>query len=247
MQASHHPRQNRLLAALPADELDMLAGDLDSVPMRLGDMLYEPGRPSRHAYFPTTAVVSLHYVTESGAVAETAGVGAEGMVGISLFMGGDSTIGSAVVLAGGHGYRLERRLLVQAFDRAGTLRSALLRYAQALITQFAQAAACYCHHSVEQQFSRWLLSTVDRAPAGDLVLTQELVAGLLGVRRETITQAAGRLQDLGYIRYRRGHISVLDHAGLQTCACECYGVVKTELRRLLPQLADRPRADVVCN
>ena len=247
MQASHHPRQNRLLAVLPPDELEMLAGGLDGVPMRLGDVLYEPGRPSRHAYFPTTAVVSLHYVTESGAVAETAGVGAEGMVGISLFMGGDSTTGSAVVLAGGHGYRLERRLLVQAFDRAGALRSALLRYAQALITQFAQAAACYCHHSVDQQFSRWLLSTVDRAPAGELVLTQELVAGLLGVRRETITQAAGRLQDLGYIRYRRGHISVLDHAGLQTCACECYGVVKTELRRLLPQLADRPRADVVCN
>jgi len=231
------PRHNRLLAALPEAELAALMDGLERVPMLPGDMLYEPGRPLRHAYFPTTAVVSLHYVTESGVAAETAGVGREGMVGMSLFMGGDTTPGSAVVLAGGHGYRLERRLLAEGFDRAGALRDVLLRYAQALFTQFAQAAACYCHHSVDQQFSRWLLSTVDRAPSGDLVLTQELVAGLLGVRRETITQAAGRLQDLGHIRYRRGHIWVLDPAGLQTCACECYGVIKKELRRLLPDAA----------
>jgi CRP-like cAMP-binding protein len=234
MQEAHHPRQNRLLEALPAASFDTLSMDLQLVPMLLGDMLYEPGKPLTHAYFPTTAVVSLHYVTLSGASAETSAVGHEGVFGIPLFMGGGTTTGSAVVLAGGHGYRLERRALIREFDRAGPLRSALLRYTQAMITQLVQTAACYCHHTVEQQLSRWLLSAADRVSIGsELVMTQELVAGLLGVRRESITQAAGRLQELGYIRYRRGHISVLDHVGLQTCACECYGVVREEVRRLL--------------
>jgi len=233
--ASPHPSQNHLLAALPAADFDTLRADLELVPMRLGDMLYEPGRRLRHAYFPTSAVVSLHYVTASGASAETTGVGHEGMVGISLFMGGDTTPSSAVVQSGGHGYRLERAALNQAFDRGGSLQRALLRYTQALITQITQTAACYRHHSVEQQLSRWLLATADRLPAGELVMTQELVASLLGVRRESITQAAGKLQDEGYIRYRRGHITVLDAAGLQTRACECYSVVKTEMHRLRPE------------
>ena len=228
------PLQNHLLAALPEAAFGPLAADLERVSMQLGEMLYEPGVPLRHAYFPTTAVVSLHYVTESGASAETSGVGPEGMVGMALFMGGATTSSSAVVQTAGHGYRLERRLLMAAFDGPTAFRQALLRYTQALITQIAQTAACYRHHSVEQQLSRWLLTTLDRLPSADLVMTQELVANLLGVRRESITQAAGHLQDLGYIRYRRGHISIVDPAGLRGCACECYGVVKKELDRLLP-------------
>lgn len=201
--------------------------------MLLGEMLYEAGEPLRHAYFPATSVVSLHYVTASGASAETSAVGHEGVIGIPIFMGGGGTPGSAVVTSGGHGYRLDRRSLMREFDRGGPLRSALLRYTQAQITQLAQAAACFRHHSIEQQLSRWLLTAADRVPSGALVMTQELVAGLLGVRRESITQAAGKLQDLGYIRYRRGHLSVLDHDGLQTCACECYAVVRKEFGRLL--------------
>lgn len=236
MLSLHNPHQNQLLAALPVAEFDSVSADLELVPMLLGDMLYEPGQQLRHVYFPTTAVVSLHYVTATGASAETTGVGHEGVVGISLFMGGDTTPSSALVQSGGHGYRLERRLLALVFDRAGPLQRALLRYTQALITQIGQTVACYRHHSVEQQLSRWLLSTSDRLPAGELVMTQELVAGLLGVRRESITEAAGKLRDAGYIRYRRGHISILDPIGLQTCACECYGVVKKELGRLLPQV-----------
>ena len=225
--------KNQLLAALPAAAFDTLSMDLELVPMLLGEMLYEAGEPLRHAYFPTTSVVSLHYVTESGASAETAAVGHEGMIGIPMFMGGGGTPGSAVVTSGGHGYRLERQRLMREFERGGPLRSALLRYTQVQITQLTQAAACYRHHSVEQQLSRWLLTAADRVPSGELVMTQELLAGLLGVRRESITQAAGKLQDLDYIRYRRGHISVLDHGGLQTCACECYAVVRKELGRLL--------------
>jgi CRP-like cAMP-binding protein len=238
--------KNRLLAALPAAALETLAMDLELVPMLLGDMLYDAGEPMRHAYFPTTSVVSLHYVTKSGASAETAAVGHEGMVGIPLFMSGGGTPGLAVVTASGHGYRLECRALMREFDRAGPLYGALLRYTQALITQLAQAVACYRHHSIEQQLSRWLLTAADRVPSGELVMTQELVAGLLGVRRESITQAAGKLQDLGHIRYRRGHISVLDHAGLQTCACECYGVVTKELSRLLPMAPDARVLAAVC-
>ena len=236
----HSPKQNNLLAALPAAEFDGLAAKLELVPMLLGDMVYESGERLRHAYFPTTSVVSLHCVTISGASAETTGVGHEGVVGISLFMGGNTTQGSAVVQTGGHGYRLERHWLMQAFERTGPMHRVLLRYTQALMTQISQTAACYRHHSVEQQLSRWLLSTADRLPSTDLVVTQEQIANLLGVRRESITEAAGRLQGLGYIRYRRGHICVVDRVGLETCACECYGVVKKEMQRLLPEVLFHP-------
>jgi CRP-like cAMP-binding protein len=199
----------------------------------------------RFAFFPTTSIVSLHYVTETGASAETAGVGREGVVGISLFMGGDTTSSSAVVQTSGHAYRLDRNVLKQEFNRAGLLQRLLLRYTQALMTQMAQTAACNRHHSVEQQLSRWLLLTLDRLPERELVMTQELVASMLGVRRESVTEAAGKLQNGGYIRYRRGHIAVLDRVGLETQTCECYGVVKTELNRLLSDVHYRQDKPVV--
>ena len=192
----------------------------------------------QHAYFPTTAIVSLHYVTESGASAEIAGVGNEGVVGISLFMGGDTTPSSAVVQTAGHAYRLQRLLLKREFDRAGPVMRLLLRYTQALITQMTQTAVCNRHHSIEQQLCRWLLMTVDRIPSGQLVMTQELVARMLGVRREGITEAAGKLQRAGFIRYRRGHIAVLERSGLEKMTCECYSAVKLEFDRLL---SDIPR------
>ena len=201
--------------------------------MPLGEILYEPGEQLRHAYFPTTSIVSLHHVMESGASAESAGVGNEGVVGVSLFMGGNTTPSSAVVHTAGHAYRLEGRLLKQEFTRAGLMQRLLLRYTQALITQMTQTAACNRHHSVEQQLCRWLLLTLDRLPSRELVMTQELVARMLGVRREGITEAAGNLQEAGYIRYRRGHIAVLERSGLETRACECYAVVRKELNRLL--------------
>lgn len=207
--------------------------------MPLGQMLYEPGSQMRHAYFPTTSIVSLHYVTESGASAETAGVGNEGVVGVSLFMGGDSTPSSAVVQTAGHAYRLARDTFKEEFNRAGALQRLLLRYTQALMTQMAQTAVCNRHHSVEQQLCRWLLLTLDRLPDRELVMTQELVASMLGVRRESVTDAAGNLQAAGYIRYRRGHIGVLSRAGLQSQVCECYGVVKTEIDRLLNDVRHR--------
>jgi CRP-like cAMP-binding protein len=237
--AAHSPSQNHLLAALPAAEFERLAPHLELVAMPLGMILYEPGAQMQHAYFPTTAIVSLHYVMESGASAETAGVGNEGVVGIALFMGGDTTPSSAVVQTAGHAYRLASSLLKSEFGRAGLLRSLLLRYTQALITQMFQTAACNRHHSVEQQLCRWLLLTLDRIPSRELVMTQELVASMLGVRREGITQAAGKLQQAGYIRYRRGHISVLERSGLESLACECYGVVKKELGRLLSDVRHR--------
>jgi CRP-like cAMP-binding protein len=233
MPALHSPDQNLLLAALPAADLEALAKQLELVAMPLGQMLYEPGEQLRHAYFPTTCIVSLHYVTETGASAETAGVGNEGVVGISLFMGGDTTSSSAVVQTAGHAYRLERRLLKQEFDRAGLLQRLLLRYTQALMTQMSQTAACNRHHTVEQQLCRWLLLTLDRVATRELIMTQELVASMLGVRREGVTEAAGKLQRAGFISYRRGHIAVLDRLGLETRACECYGVVKKEIDRLL--------------
>ena len=208
--------------------------------MQLGETLYEPGEQLQYAFFPTTAIVSLHYVTESGASAEIAGVGNEGVVGISLFMGGDTTPSSAVVQTAGHAYRLPRHLLKHEFDRGGPLQRLLLRYTQALMTQMAQTAVCNRHHSIEQQLCRWLLVTLDRVPSGQLVMTQELVASMLGVRREGITEAAGRLQLAGVIRYRRGHIAVLDRTGLEGRSCECYGVVKAEIDRLL---TDFPRGD----
>ncbi len=239
MLSPHSPNQNHLLAALPTAEYEPLAAHLELVAMPLGDMLYEPGGQLQHAYFPTTAIVSLHYVMESGASAEAAGVGNEGVVGISLFMGGDTTPSSAVVQTAGHAYRLQSRLLMQEFNRAELMQRLLLRYTQALITQMAQTAACNRHHSIEQQLCRWLLLTLDRLPSNELIMTHELVASMLGVRREGISEAAGKLQHAGFIRYRRGHITVLERSGLETRACECYAVVKKELIRLLSDVQYR--------
>ena len=229
----HSPNQNHLLAALPAADFERLVAHLELVPLPLGEILYEPGARMRHVYFPTTSIVSLHYVMESGASAETAGVGNEGIVGVSLFMGGDSTPSSAVVQTAGHAYRLESRLLKDEFGRGGPLQSLLLRYTQALITQMTQTAACNRHHSIEQQLCRWLLLTLDRVSSRELTMTQELVASMLGVRRGGITEAAGNLQRAGVVKLRRGHISVVNRSGLEIRACECYAVVKKELSRLL--------------
>jgi len=243
MSSIHSPNQNHLLAALPTAEFKRVAAYLELVPMPLGELLYEPGEQLQHAYFPTTAIVSLHYVMESGASAETAGVGNEGVVGISLFMGGDTTPSSAVVQTAGHAYRLESRMLMQEFDRADLMQRLLLRYTQALITQMVQTAACYRHHSIEQQLCRLLLLTLDRLPSNnELIMTHELVASMLGVRREGISEAAGKLQQAGFIRYRRGHITVLERSGLETRVCECYAVVKKELSRLLSDV--RYRQDI---
>ena len=239
MPSPHSPNQNHLLAALPTADFERVSPHLELVPMPLGEFLYEPGEQLRYAYFPTTAIVSLHYVTESGASAETAGVGNEGVVGVALFMGGETTSSSAVVQTAGHAYQLEGRLLKQEFNRAGFMQRLLLRYAQALMTQMSQTAACNQHHSLEQRLCRWLLLTLDRVSSQELVMTQELVASMLGVRREGITEAAGNLQRAGFIHYRRGHISVLKRSGLETSTCECYAVVKKEMDRLLSDVQHR--------
>jgi CRP-like cAMP-binding protein len=228
------PKQNHLLAALPSAELKAFAPQLELVSLALGDMLYEPGTQLQHAYFPTSSIVSLHYVMENGSSTESAGVGNEGVVGISLFMGGDTTSSSAVVQTAGQAYRLERHQLKKEFDRAGALQQLMLRYTQALMTQMSQTTACNRQHSVEQQLCRWLLLTLDRLPSAELIMTQELVASMLGVRREGITEAAGKLQRAGFISYRRGHIAVLDRPGLESRVCECYAVVRKELMRLMP-------------
>ena len=227
--------KNQLLASLPLLDFERIFTDLKLVPLALGEMLYEPGIQLEHAYFPTTSIISLHYVTESGATAETAGVGNEGMVGVSLFMGGNTTSSSAVVQAAGDAYRLDRILLSREFSLAGPMQHILLRYTQLLMTQMAQTAVCNRHHSVEQQLCRWLLQTLDRLPNNELVMTQELVARMLGVRREGVTEAAGNLQRAGFISYRRGHIAVLDRVGLESRTCECYGVVKKEMMRLMSE------------
>jgi CRP-like cAMP-binding protein len=241
MSLPNSPKQNRLLAALPAEEFERLAPHLELVPMKLGETLYEPGGQLQHAYFPATAVVSLLYVIESGMSAEIAGVGNEGMVGVSLFMGGDTTPSTAVVQTGGYGFRLKSAILKAEFGRFGPAMRLLLRYTQALITHMAQTAACNRHHSIDQQLCRWLLLTIDRLPSNELVMTQELVASALGVRRESITEAAGKLQRSGVIHYRRGHISVLERSGLEAGTCECYAVVRKEFGRLLPDVQHSPR------
>jgi len=238
--ALHSPAQNHLLAALPAAEFERLSPHLELISMRLGEMLYQPGMGLQHAYFPTTAIVSLHYVMQTGASAESASVANEGMLGVALIMGGDSTPSSAVVQIAGHGYRVAARLLKKEFNRAGFVHRLLLRYTQALMTQTAQTVACNRCHLVEQQLCRWLLLTLDRIQSREVVTTQELVASTLGVRREGITEAAGNLQRAGVIRYQRGHITVLDRSALETRACECYFVVRTELRRLLSDVRARP-------
>ena len=237
MSSPHSPKQNHLLDALPAGDYDRLQSHLELVPMALGDVLYESGAKLRHVYFPTTSIVSLLYVMEDGASAEIAIVGNEGMLGISLFMGGDTTPSRAVVQSAGYGFRLRADLLKNEFERFGPTMHLLLRYTQALITQMAQTAVCNRHHSVDQQLCRWLLLSLDRLQTNDLTMTQELIANMLGVRREGVTEAAGRLQDAGLIHYRRGQISVVDRPGLEARVCECYQVVKTEFDRLLPYVA----------
>jgi CRP-like cAMP-binding protein len=229
----HTANQNQLLAALPAEIFDRLSTQLELIAMPLGEVLYESGGQLQHVYFPTTAIVSLHYVMEDGASAEIAGVGNEGVLGISLFMGGNTTPSRATVQTGGYGYRLKWQLMMEEFNRAGPMMRLMLRYTQALITQMSQTAVCNRHHSVEQQLCRWLLSTLDRLPSNELTMTQELIASMLGVRREGITETAGNLQRAGLISYRRGHITVLDRSGLEAHACECYQVVKKEFHRLL--------------
>ncbi len=229
-----NPHQNHLLDALPAGDYERLAAHLELIPMRLGDVLYESGDRLRFVYFPTTSIVSLLYVMEDGASAEIAVVGNEGILGISLFMGGETTPSRAVVQSAGHGYRLKAELLKAEFGRFGPTMHLLLRYTQALITQMAQTAVCNRHHSVDQQLCRWLLLSLDRLSSNELGMTQELIANMLGVRREGVTEAAGKLQDAGLIRYRRGRITVVDRAGLEARACECYQVVKAEFDRLLP-------------
>jgi CRP-like cAMP-binding protein len=239
MPAPQNPNQNHLLAALPAAEFERLAPHLELVEMRLGDVLYESGGQLQHVYFPTTAILSLHYVMENGSSSEIAGVGNEGVLGISLFMGGNTTPSRAVVQTGGQGYRLKEQIMLQEFNRAGPTQQLMLRYTQALITQMSQTAACNRHHSLVQQLCRWLLLTLDRLPTNELIMTQELVASMLGVRREGVTEAAGKLQQAGVIRYRRGHITVLDRSGLESQVCECYAVVKKEFARLLPDALQR--------
>ena len=228
------PQKNLLLSALPDAEWAHWLPHLETVDMPLGKVLYESGVTLSHVYFPTTAIVSLLYVMEDGASAEIAVVGQEGIVGISLFMGGESTPSRAVVQSAGQAFRLEAKLMMQEFNRAGPVLHLLLRYTQALITQMAQTAVCNRHHSLDQQLCRWLLLSLDRLHSAEIVMTQELIANMLGVRREGVTEAAGHLQKAGLIRYRRGHITVLDRTQLEQRACECYAVVKKEYDRLLP-------------
>lgn len=232
---SAEPRDNFLLAALPDAEWQRWRHFLEKVEMPLGQVLYEAGATLTHVYFPTTSIVSLLYVMENGASAEIAVVGNEGLVGVSLFMGGESTPSRAVVQSAGNGLRLKAQLMNDEFNRAGPVLHLLLRYTQALITQMAQTAACNRHHTLDQQLCRWLLLSLDRLRANELAMTQELIANMLGVRREGVTEAALKLQHAGLISYARGRITVLDRAGLEQRTCECYAVVKREYDRLLPE------------
>ena len=229
------PKKNQLLAALPADEWQRLLPELESVEIVLGQVLYESGSTMTHMYFPTTAIVSLLYVLENGSSAEIAVVGNEGLVGVSLFMGGESTPSRAVAQSAGLGFRLPAQVIKDEFNRAGPTMHLLLRYTQALITQMAQTAVCNRHHSLDQQLCRWLLLSLDRLQGHELTMTQELISNMLGVRREGVTEAAMQLQAAGLIRYSRGKISVLDRSGLERRTCECYAVVKKEYDRLLPE------------
>ncbi len=235
--ARHTPHQNHLLDALPPSDYERLASHLELIPMTLGDVLYESGDKLRYVYFPTTSIISLLYVMEDGASAEIAVVGNEGILGISLFMGGETTPSRAIVQSAGYAFRLRAALLKEEFARYGPTMHLLLRYTQALITQMAQTAVCNRHHSVDQQLCRWLLLSLDRLRSNELSMTQELIANMLGVRREGVTEAAGKLQDAGLIRYGRGRITVLDRPRLEKRSCECYQVVKKEFDRLLPYVA----------
>src|SRR5687768_16086580 len=231
------PQDNLLLAALAPAELKRMGAHLELVKMSLGDVVYESGRLQGHVYFPTSCIVSLLYVLENGASAEIAVVGYEGVVGVSIFMGGETTPSRAVVQSAGEAYRLPGQAVKDEFTRGGAMQHLMLRYTQSLITQMAQTAVCNRHHSVDQQLCRWLLLSIDRLPSPEIVMTQELIANMLGVRREGVTEAAGKLQKAGVISYRRGHIKVLDRARLEALSCECYEVVSRETARLLPVVA----------
>jgi len=228
------PRQNHLIAALPRDAQERIAPNLELVSLPLGKVLYESGDTLQHAYFPTDGIISLLYVMENGASAEISVVGNEGIIGTALFMGGESTPSRAIVQSAGHAYRMTKRSFKDEFSRHSEMLMLLLRYTQALITQMAQTAVCNRHHTIDQQLCRWLLLSLDRLPSNNLVMTQELIANMLGVRREGVTQSAGKLQKLGVIDYYRGHIKVLNRTKLEQLSCECYAVVKKETDRLLP-------------
>lgn len=234
MEAFANPQLNRLLSALPPAQRERIEPHLQFVSMPLGTVLYESGDVLRHGYFPTDSIVSLLYVMEDGASAEIAVVGNEGVIGVALFMGGETTPSRAIVQSAGYAFRLPGQQLKDEFHRNGALHIVLLRYTQSLITQMAQTAVCNRHHSVDQQLCRWLLLSLDRLASNQLTMTQELIADMLGVRREGVTEAAGKLQRLGVIRYNRGQITVLDRVKLERLSCECYGVVKRETDRLLP-------------
>jgi len=235
----HSPTQNHLLAALPEADYMRLLPDLELVTLPLGWAVYEAGGTLGYVYFPTTCIVSLLYVMEDGASAEIAVTGNDGLVGIALFMGGESTPSRAVVQSAGYGYRLKAAVLKKEFKQGGQLQHLALRYTQGLITQMAQTAVCNRHHAVEQQLCRWLLLSLDRLSSNKLIMTQELIANMLGVRREGVTEAAGNLQKAGLIKYSRGHITVLDRSKLEKQVCECYAVVKKEMDRLLPAKTTR--------
>ena len=239
MSETPSPQQNHLLAALPADVQDRLFPNLELLPLLLGRVLYESGDALHHVYFPTDSIVSLLYMMENGASAEISVVGNDGLVGIALFMGGESTPSRAIVQSAGSAYRLVAQRLKDEFQRNGELLHLLLRYTQSLITQMSQTAVCNRHHSVDQQLCRWLLLSLDRLPSNRLTMTQELISNMLGVRREGVTEAAGKLQKLGVIEYSRGRITVLDRPKLEKLTCECYAVVKKETDRLLPYLPPR--------
>jgi CRP-like cAMP-binding protein len=234
MSAAQSPRQNHLLAALSAGDFERVSSRLKLVSLPLGEVLYESGSRQRAVYFPTTAIVSLLYMLADGASAEIAVVGNEGIIGVSLFMGGETTPSRAVVQSAGYAYRLSGKVLKEEFTRGGAMQHLLLRYTQALLTQMAQTAVCNRHHSLDEQLCRWLLLSLDRLIGNELVMTQELIANMLGVRREGVTEAAGNLQNAGLIKYSRGRITVLDRTGLEARTCECYAVVKKEFDRLLP-------------
>ncbi|QOT79140.1 Crp/Fnr family transcriptional regulator [Cupriavidus basilensis] len=236
MQTQEDARANHLLAVLPEEEWARLAPQLVLVDLPLGQVIYESGDRLNHVYFPTTSIISLLYVMENGASAEIAIVGNEGMVGIALFMGGETTPSRAIVQSAGTAYRLDSATVKAEFNRAGPMQRLLLRYTQALITQMAQTAVCNRHHSIEQQLCRWLLLSMDRLPTNKLKMTQELIANMLGARRSGVTEAALKLQNAGLIRYHHGQIEVLDRPGLERRVCECYAVVKRECDRLLPDL-----------
>jgi len=240
MLAQHTPKQSHLLNALPPADYERLLPDLELVPLGLGSAIYESGKEQEYVYFPSASIVSLLYVMEDGSSAEIAVVGNEGVVGIALFMGGETTPSRAVVQSAGHAYRLKASLLKKEFERGGPLQYLLLRYTQALITQMAQTAVCNRHHSVEQQLCRWLLLSLDRLPSNELTMTQELIANMLGVRREGVTEAAGNLQAAGLIQYSRGKITVTDRPKLEARVCECYAVVKRETDRLLSRKSAIP-------